>query len=176
MSRVAAIANGIKNRDSNHLHTAHSGPERSALDDYDSLIDLNTTYSYNDPQGEIQRDYQRVSALPFTFIESSYENEHSSTALDWQRQALTAYLGGALLGHFFGNCPIWHFGGDPSWCGLSDWKAQLDSAGSNSMRNIGSLVKSREWWKLEPDYQNSFVTSGKGSGANYKAAARASDG
>jgi hypothetical protein len=176
MSRVAAIANGIKSKDSNHLHTAHSAPERSALEDYAILIDLNTTYSYNDPQGEIQRDYQRVSALPFTFIEGSYENEHSSTALDWQRQALTAYLGGALLGHFFGNCPVWHFGGDPSWCGLTDWNAQLDSAGSKFAGNIGSLMKSREWWKLEPDYQNSVVTLGKGSGANYKAAARASDG
>jgi len=131
-SRVASIANGIKSKDSNHLHTAHSAPDRSASDDYAGLIDLNTTYSYSDPQGEIQRDYQRVSALPFSYIEGAYENEHASTAIDWQRQALTAYLGGALLGHFFGNCPIWHFGGDPSWCGLSDWKAQLESAGSKS--------------------------------------------
>jgi len=37
-------------------------------------------------------------------------------------------------------------------------------------------MKSREWWKFEPDYQNTVVTSGKGSGAGYKAAARASDG
>jgi len=175
-SRVAAIASGIKSKDSNHLHTAHSAPERSAVDDYAGLIDLNTTYSYSDPQGEIQRDYQRVSALPFSYIEGAYENEHASTAIDWQGQALTAYLGGALLGHFFGNCPIWHFGGDPGWCGLSDWKAQLESAGSKSLGNIGSLMKSREWWKFEPDYLNTVVTSGKGSGAGYKAAARASDG
>jgi uncharacterized membrane protein YgcG len=175
-SRVAAIASGIKSKDSNHLHTAHSAPERSAADDYAGLIDLNTTYSYSDPQGEIQRDYQRVSALPFSYIEGAYENEHASTAIDWQRQALTAYLGGALLGHFFGNCPIWHFGGDPNYCGLSDWKAQLESAGSKSMANIGKLMQSREWWKLEPDYSAQIVISGKGNGISYKAAASASDG
>ena len=175
-SRVAAIASGIKSKDSNHLHTAHSAPERSAVDDYAGLIDLNTTYSYSDPQREIQNDYQRVSALPFTYIEGAYENEHSSTVMDWQRQALTAYLGGALLGHFFGNCPIWHFGSDPSWCGLLNWQAQLESVGSKSMANIGRLMKSREWWKLQPDYNTQVVISGKGSGTSYKAAARASDG
>jgi PKD repeat protein len=174
--RVAALASGIKSRDSYHLHTAGSSPESSALDDYAALIELNTTYSYSNPQEKIQNDYQRSGALPFTYMEGYYENEHSSTVRDLHRQALTAYLGGALLGHFFGNCPIWNFGGYPSWCGVSSWQEQLESAGSKSMANIGSLMKSREWWKLEPDYQNTVVTSGKGSGTSYKAAARASDG
>jgi hypothetical protein len=137
---------------------------------------LNSTYSYADAQGKIKNDYQRIGALPFTFIEGAYENEHSSMPLDLQRQALTAYLGGALLGHFFGNCPIWHFGSDATWCGLTNWQAQLGSAGSKSIANIGRLMKSREWWKLEPDYLNTVVTSGKGSGTSYKATARASDG
>jgi hypothetical protein len=174
--RVAGIANGIKSRDSYHLHTAHSSPESSALDDYSALIDLNTTYSYSNAQGKVQNDYQRSGAIPFTYIEGYYENEHSSTIGDWQRQALTAYLGGALLGHFFGNCPIWHFGGHPSWCRVANWQEQLESVGSKLMANIGKLMKSREWWKLEPDYMNTVVISGMGSGTSYKSTARASDG
>jgi len=174
--RVAAIANGIKSKDGNHLHAAHSARERSALDDYSALIDLNTTYSYSSAQGKVQNDYQRSGAIPFTYIEGDYENEQSSTVLDLQRQALTAYLGGALLGHFFGNCPIWHFGSDSNLCALSNWQAQLESVGSKSMTNIGKLMKSREWWKLEPDYNAQVVISGKSSATSYKAAASASDG
>lgn len=175
-NRVAAIANGIRKAAPHHLHTAHSAPERSALDDYGAIIDLNTTYSYKDAKGKIQNDYQREGAIPFIYIEGYYENEHSSKTLDWQRQALSAYLGGALLGHVFGNCPIWHFGGFPSWCGRSDWRSQLESAGSQSMTYIGRFIRSRDWWKFEPDYSNSVVTSGRGSGLGFKAAARASDG
>ena len=63
-SRVASLANGIKTNDTNHLHTAHSVRERSALDDYASFIDLNTTYSRNNPQGEIQNDYERPGGPP----------------------------------------------------------------------------------------------------------------
>ena len=174
--RVAALANGIRNTDSVHLHTAHGGLENSALDDYSALIDLNSTYSYANVNERIKNDYQRTDALPFTYIEGLYENEHSSTLLDLQRQAFTAYLGGALLGHFFGNCPIWLFGSDPGWCGMSDWQGQLDSAGSTAMANIGRLLRSRKWWKFAPDYANTVVTSGKESGTSYKAAARASDG
>jgi PKD repeat protein len=44
------------------------------------------------------------------------------------------------------------------------------------MANIGSLMKSCEWWKLEPDYSSRVVVSGKSSGTSYKAAARTSDG
>jgi hypothetical protein len=174
--RVAALADGIKSKDDYHLHAAHSSPESSALDDYAALIDLNTTYSYSAPQEKVQHDYQRAGALPFSYIEGYYENEHASTVLDWQRQALTAYLGGALLGHFFGNCPIWHFGSSPNYCGMSNWQVELQSAGSTAMANIALLMRSREWWKFAPDYMNAAVISGKGSGTRYKAAARASDG
>ena len=176
MERVAAIAEGIRTRDAQHLHTAHSAPERSAQDDYPGIIDLNTTYSYKDPQARVQYDFQRKGALPITYIEGYYENEHGSKPIDWQRQALSAYLGGALLGHFFGNCPMWHFGGFPKWCNSSEWQAQLESVGSKSMAHIGMLMKSREWWKFGPDYSNAIVTSGKGAGAGYKAAARTTDG
>jgi hypothetical protein len=167
--RVAALKNGIDAASPNQLHTAHSGPDRSGLDDYGSLISLNTTYAYADPKSEVQNDFSRGGALPFSFFESWYENENGSSIRDLQSQALMAYLGGALLGHFFGNNPIWQFS--------TGWSNALNSPGSVSMGYIGALMKSRAWHRLMPDYANVVVTSSKGAGIrDYKATARTTDG
>ncbi len=168
-ARVAAIRTGILSADTGgHLHTAHSAPERSALDDYSSLIDLNTTYSYTNPQTEIQNDYQRVGTLPFMYVEGHYEGSGSDTPTVLQGQIYNAYLGGALLGHVFGNDPLWYFG--------TGWEGELGSAGNVNMQRCAQLMRSRAWWKLTPDYSNAIVTSSKGSGTNYKATAQTTGG
>lgn len=168
-ARVAAIRTGILGADTGgHLHSAHSAPERSALDDYSSLIDVNTTYSYTSSQTEIQNDYQRVGALPFMYVEGHYEGSGSDTPTVLQGQIYNAYLGGALLGHVFGNDPLWYFG--------SGWASELSSAGNVSMQRCAQLMKSRAWWLLAPDYSNAIVTSSKGTGTNYKATAQTTGG
>ena len=163
-----------------HLHTAHSLRQRSALDDYNqSWLEVSTVYSSpGSDQSEIQNEYERSGALPFTYIEGYYENEHSITAAEWKGQALRAYLGGAKLGHIFGNCPIWSFGAATNFCDNASytWSNRLGAAGSVSMTNIAKLIKSRAWWELDPDYANTVVTSSKETGANYHATARTSDG
>ena len=170
-ARVVDIVNGIRSVDTTTLHTAESAPERSAMDDYSAFINVNTTYSGNDPAGKVQNDYTRSGALPDCFIESWYEGEETTTLSDVQSQALIAYLGGALLGHVFGNNPVYGFGYDGPWI------PSLQSPGAVSMGNIGSLVKSRAWYLLAPDYANVVVTSNKGPGIrNYKATARTVDG
>ncbi len=170
-ARVVDIVNGIRSVDTTTLHTAESAPERSAMDDYSAFINVNTTYSGNDPAGKVQNDYTRSGALPDCFIESWYEGEETTTLSDVQSQALIAYLGGALLGHVFGNNPVYGFGYDGPWI------PSLQSPGAVSMGNIGSLVKSRAWYLLAPDYANVVVTSNKGPGIrNYKATARTIDG
>jgi hypothetical protein len=169
-ARVVDIVNGIKSIDTTTLHTAESAPEHSAMDDYDAFINLNTTYTYANPSGKVQNDYSRPGALPFCFIESTYEGEGASLS-DIQSQALIAYLGGALLGQVFGNNPVYGFGYDGPWI------PSLQSPGAVSMSNIGSLVKSRAWYLLTPDYANVVVTSNKGPGVrDYKATARTTDG
>lgn len=175
-SRVAALASGIRSSDTNHLHAASSGPERSGMDDYNALIDINTVYTYGSPQTQIKKEYQRSGTKPFYFTEGYYENEHSSTILQWQSQALLSYLGGGLGGALFGNCPIWHFGSDPSWCGTTNWTGNLSSNGSKSMSNIGKLIRSRRWYSFVPDYDNTVVTSSKGSEMSYHATARENTG
>jgi hypothetical protein len=169
MSRVNSIANAIQATSSTYLQTAQSSRTRSALDDYNQpWLSINTTYTATDPATLIKNDYQRSGALPFIHIEGYYENENSSSISTLRSEALITYLGGALCGHIFGNDPMWYFG--------SGWQTALNSQGSVSMGNIASLLKSRSWWKLTPDYTNTVVTSNKGSGFSYKATARTSDG
>jgi len=173
-ARVNAIANGIKGGTGDngaHPHTAHSEPENQAQDSYNQAwLNLNTVYTYNDPVGQNRTAYQRTGALPFLYIEGSYENGSGVTSLTLQSQAFDAYLGGALAGHIFGNEPVWLFG--------SGWKTStgIGSAGSATMGNIGKLMRSRSWWKMVPDYNNTVVTSSKGSGTSYMATARVSTG
>ena len=180
-SRVAAIANGIKSVDTNNLHTASSGRDRSGMDDYNPIIHLNSIYSAgSDTDFKTETEYQRWDAKPMWFAEGYYENEYSTTVLDWQSQALIAYLGGSLVGVFFGNCPIWGFGSSVGtfFCDNMSipWTTSLNSPGSVSMGNIGKLIKSRSWWRLVPDYANTVVTSSKSSGVNYHATARETNG
>jgi hypothetical protein len=180
-SRVAALANGIKSVDKSHLHTATSARDRSAMDDYNPLIDLNSIYSASfNIDSKTKTEYQKSGAKPIWFSEGFYENEYSTTALDWQSQALIPYLGGSMVGVFFGNCPIWSFG---SFLGTKacdnqsiSWTTSLNSPGSVSMGNIGKLMKSRAWWRLVPDYANTVVTSPKSSGLSYHATSRETNG
>jgi hypothetical protein len=177
--RVASIANGIKFNDSNQLHAASSGPERSGMLDYNALIELNTVYTYGAQDTAVKTEYQRSGAKPFYFNEGYYENEHSSNLVDWQSQALVAHLGGALVGQFFGNCPIWNFGCSAAsgYCyGSGTWTSNLGLPGSVSQGNIGKLMRSRAWPRLVPDYANTVITSSKGSGRYYHATARETSG
>jgi hypothetical protein len=107
--------------------------------------------------------------MPFFYIEGTYENEGASDVC-LRSQAYWSILGGSS-GHIFGNNPIWPFTG-PSW------QQALNSAGAQSMANVGALFRSRAWQTLVPDYLHQVVTAGYGTinTATYVAAARASDG
>jgi len=177
--RVNALAEALRMAAGGGLHTARSAPERSALDDYNrKWLNVNTSYSYADPAGEVRSDYLRANTLPFTYQEGAYENEHDSTALTWQSQAFAAYLGGARLGHYFGACPLWNFDARTDWCTRTSerWRTQLDDPGSVIMGNIARLLRSRSWHTLMPDYDDTVVTSAKGSGLHYHSTAREADG
>lgn len=179
-ARVNDIANGIKATNL-CLHTAEGAREEAAMDDYNqSWLDLNTVYCTNtDVDLNTKTQYQRTGAKPFFLIEAYYENEHSTTVIDWQNQELIPILGGAF-GFVFGNCPIWGFN-TTAMSGFCDnntrtWQGSLSLAGSTTTSYIGKLMQSRKWWGLVPDYSNTAVTSPKGSGISYHATARVSTG
>jgi uncharacterized protein DUF4038/collagenase-like protein with putative collagen-binding domain len=175
LSRNNAIVNGIRSVDSDALFSVEtSRGQVGGIDSYTSQVDINAVYA-GDPQELVQRAYN--SARPFMYQEGWYENEHGTPLVDIEAQAMITFLGGGLIGHTFGSCPLWNFGSRPSWCDSSStpfnsWQNNLNSPGSIAVGATGKLMRSRKWWTMVPDYANSVVTSSKGSGLSYRAAAR----
>jgi hypothetical protein len=167
---VDMVAYGIRELDHRHLFTAHCFPESNPIEQYPgSWLDIDTTYTYLLPHRKLIDDYNRRPTKPNFLIESSYEGEHNSSAVQIRRQAYWAILSGAF-GQVFGNRPIWLF--DPGW------QAALESTGSSDMMRWGRLFRSRRWFDLVPDQKHVVVTGGLGefNGLDYLSAARTVDG
>lgn len=165
LTRVNAIANAIRERAPGQLQTAHCSRFNSAVECYNQpWLDINNTYSEcNESLPDIQADQARLPVKPFFYIEGKYENEDATLGclID---QAVWPTLSGST-GQVFGNNPIWLF--DPGW------PAALNSVGSRAFANVGALLRSRAWFRLQPDLTNAVLVSGGGNGA---VAARSSDG
>lgn len=158
-SEIQAIANAIKVVAPHHLHTAHDIRYTSAMDNYSSIIDFNSTYENKDTLSTaIRVDYQRVGALPTFLVEGSYVNS-GMTDIESMRQAYQTILSGGI-GHFLGAFPEWYFG--------SGWDTNIDVDGAQYLEYIGRLQAARDLPSLSPDYSDTFVTAGKGTeGASY---------
>ena len=59
------------------------------------------------------------------YQEGTYENEYGATLVDIEAQALITYLGGGLIGHVFGTCPLWSFGTARSYCNTPNTPFEL---------------------------------------------------
>ena len=178
--KMLSCINGIHEKAPDHLFSSHNQPESFAVSPWigEEWLHINNLYSYSTTLYQQCRvAYGQISEMPYFMIESAYENEHQSSAQRLRSQAYWPILCGAM-GHIFGNCPIWHFGGFPSWCDKTDWKAELDHPGSVSMDMLQRLFLSRPWYKLVPDFDHEILISGYGTWGNeeYATAARASDG
>jgi hypothetical protein len=171
MDVVDAVAEGILEVDTAHLHTAHCDRYHSGVECYDRpWLDFNTTYGEcNTTPAEVRNDYQRVPTLATLYIEGRYELERDWTEVCLRSQAYWALLGGTG-GHFFGSGEIWNF--DPGW---ENW---LETQGARSMFHFTDLLRSRRWDLFVPDYDASVLVAGHGDIATsgYASAAHASDG
>jgi hypothetical protein len=181
--KLNAMAEGIRAADPDHLITAHGRPAEAALDIWSGYpwLDTNTEYIEANTTGPMAvTQYLRRDFLPFFLIEDLYEGEYSTTDLQVREEVYAAVLNGAYLGAFFGNNPIWCFqlkSHSVIACNSkTNWKGQLDSAGSISQEWFGKLFRSREHWKLVPDIRHTVVTAGYGEGVDRTATARTSDG
>jgi hypothetical protein len=163
--KVLAMVRGIREYDTIALFSAHNRPETMAITPWkeETWLTINNVYSYDSLLYPHFKDaYELKPQMPFYLCESAYENEHQSTPSQLRSQAYQALLCGAM-GHIFGNCPVWHFGANKSWCNKTDWKRELENAGSLSMYNFQRLFRSREWYDLIPDFDHEVVTAGFGS-------------
>ena len=176
---VNAIAEGILEFDTNHLHTVHCDAETSALEYYpsESWLQINNTYSYRPVLTKTRADYARTPVSPFFLVESGYEGVNYQTgplsAQDLRRQAYWSIFSGSC-GQFFGAYPLWGF--------FEGWQPQMDAGGSQGMANLKRLMESRSWWTFVPDVNNTIVVAGFGDPSSsdpsqyYVTAARAADG
>jgi hypothetical protein len=145
-----------------------------------SWLTVNNFYTYSSTLYQAALSAYHVSpVMPFFLIESAYENEHSSTAKTLRAQSYWTVLSGGF-GHIFGNCPVWSFGapGTSNFCGSTDWKAQLNSAGTKNIQLLQAMFATRHWYALVPDEAHSAMTAGYGTSGStsYTTTASTSDG
>jgi len=178
---VTAIALGIKEFDTRHLHTIETEADdggHTSLDDerWAPIVGLSGAYSYGPVYVTIFHDYNRKTEhrVPTFMIESSYEFEHLGGAqlgtprqLRWEEY--TSDLSGST-GQLYGNKYTWPF--------LPGWKEKLDTPGAVQMAYVTALFEPRRWYELVPDEDHALVTQGWGKFGdfNYASAARTPDG
>lgn len=161
---INAIAEGIREFDTRHLQTAHTGEEYSALDWYptESWLDVNNTYTYLDVLGMSRTDYLRTPVTPFFLLESTYEGDWRNVSNQViRRQAYWSLFSGSC-GQLAGNYPLYAFKDDAA---KGTWRAAMDGVASQNMANLRRLMDSRDWWKFVPDLDNTIVVAGHGNPA-----------
>jgi hypothetical protein len=154
---VLAVARGIKDRDSRHLHTIELNYTVSgSLDDarWAPVIDLNGSYTYFPTYAQVLKDYNRPNAKPVVMIESNYEFENGAGPAVLRRQEYWSILGGAA-GQLYGNGYTWPF--------KRSWQENLDTPGAKQVGYVQALFLRRAWHQLIPDQEHKTVTAGYGT-------------
>ena len=163
---VQAVALGIKDTDSTHLHTVELDyPVSTSLDDssWAPIISLNAAYPDHYPTyAEVLHAYNQSASLPVFMVEANYEFENNSgmdpsTPAILRRQEYWSALSGAT-GQLYGNGYTWGF--------KSGWKSQLDTPGAVQMAYVKALFAPRAWYELVPDQAHTVVTAGYGTFAS----------
>jgi hypothetical protein len=180
---VQEVALGIKDTDSNHIHTVELDYDfSSSLDDnsWAPIISLNAAYTYYPTYAEVLHAYNQSASVPVFMVEANYEFENNTgmdvgTPAILRRQEYWTALSGAT-GQLYGNHYTWGFG--------LGWKSQLDTPGVVQIAYLKALFEPRAWYELVPDQAHTVVTAGYGTfsstgtlGANdYVTAARTPSG
>ena len=177
-----AVALGILDRDTNHLHTAELDYlVSSSLDDtnWNGIFGLNGTYTYFPTYARLWQDYNRTNFLPNLLIEANYEFESLqgpvTTAPILRKQEYWTMTSGAC-GQMYGNGYTWPF--------KTGWQDNLDTPGAAQMKIMKQFFGARAWFDLVPDTNHQVVVSNYGvysdsshvADNDFLTAARARDG
>ena len=158
---VQAVALGIKDIDTRHIHTVELDFSSSdSLDDptWAPIISLNAAYTYHPTYYQVLIAYNRSNFIPVFLVEGIYE--FSSNAGNFgspdvlRKQEYWAMLSGANAGQQYGNR---HMSGYTSFAdGWQDW---LDTPGATQIGYLRSFFEPRRWYDLVPDQTHVVVTS-----------------
>jgi hypothetical protein len=157
---VRAVALGILDRDTNHLHTAELDYlVSSSLDDtnWNGILGLNATYTYFPTYARQWQDYNRTNFLPHFLVEANYEFESLqgpvTTAPILRKQEYWTMTSGAC-GQMYGNGYTWPF--------KSGWEGNLDTPGAAQIKIMKQFFEARTWFALAPDTNHVVVVSNYG--------------
>jgi hypothetical protein len=182
VSKLNAVAVGIKSADSVHLMSADNAGQQSSLDVWSGYpwLEISDMYGGSDV-AKLNFEYSRKDFLPFFQGEDVYEGEHSTTPLLLRTRQYWSVLSGAYLGSVFGNNPLWCFNETNRPTAVPcpsnpTWQSQLASPGSVGQSWFGKLFRSRAHWLLMPDMKHTVATAGYGAGAAQSTTARTRDG
>jgi Protein of unknown function (DUF4038)/Putative collagen-binding domain of a collagenase len=161
---VRAVAQGIRDRDTQHLQTTELDyVVSSSLDDshWESLLGLNGVYTYFPTYARLRQEYQRKNFLPSFLIEANYEFESLqgpvTTAPILRKQEYWTMTSGAC-GQMYGNRYTWPF--------LAGWQKQLDTPGAIELHHLKRFFEPRAWYDLVPETNHSLVIAGYGACTN----------
>jgi len=180
---VQAVALGIRDVDTRHIHTVQLGmgsPPYSAFDDpsWLPMIEVSSSYTYRATYADVLAQYSQSNYKPVLMVEANYDFEgyfEPVTPKVLRLQDYWTMLSGAA-GQIYGNRYTWTL--------PSDWKTHLDTQGATQLGHLSSLFLQYRWYDLVPDRNHELVTAGYGTfisvypfGNNdYVTAARVTDG
>jgi Protein of unknown function (DUF4038)/Calx-beta domain/Putative collagen-binding domain of a collagenase/IPT/TIG domain len=152
---VQAVARGIQDRDTRHLHTVEFWRPSTSLDDptWAPLIQLNAAYTHILTYPGVLEAYNHPGFLPTFMVEALYEYS-GATALILRQQEYWSILSGAA-GQLYGNYYTSLF--------PPGWQTYLTSPGAVQFSHLMTLLEARPWYDLVPDQTHALVTSGYGT-------------
>lgn len=165
---VREIANGIREYDSEKLHTFHAARGTGAHDwmGGEPWLTLGNIYTDEVVYPAAEKHMAQHPGLPFILIEAYYEGAKPDPRLTrWQ--AYQAVLSGAS-GQISGHDVVWQF--------KKGWQDALDGSTSRAMFRLATLFRSVEWWKLKLDVDHRLLTGGLATGIERAVAAVGADG
>jgi hypothetical protein len=164
---TTAIAQGIRDFDHRHIHTAEldAGDHGNTIEDprWAAIVDLNAAYTYGPTYLPILEAHGQQHKAPTFLVESGYEFEHLAPADNGSPHQLRveeyqAALSGST-GQLYGNGYTWPF--------KPGWKSKLDTPGAIQFGYLQKVLLPRRWWKLVPDELHVLVTAGFGTLGTY---------
>jgi len=169
---VTAVALGIKEFDTRHLHTvlfntSFDSPPVLSTDNprWLSIVDLNAAYTYHATHEVALRGYDYAPPMPVFLAESGYEFEDiavlGTAPRNLRAQEYWTLLSGAS-GQVYGNRYTWPFSltRNPD----QSWQDRLDTPGAVQIAHLMALFAPRRWYDLVPDQAHTLVTAGLRAG------------
>jgi hypothetical protein len=156
---VQAVARGIRNKNSVHLHTVELNFYTSgSMDDptWIPLIDLNCAYTYFPTYVQVLTEYNRPNFMPVIMVEANYEFEHNpgtdgGSTQNLRRQQYWTALSGAA-GQLYGSAHTSKID--------KGWQTNLDTPGIAQFSYMRNFLIQRKWYELVPDQAHQVVTAG----------------